>query len=520
MTNFHGLQEYWESQSGPAGNKEKTNKSKGKMESREVEDNLTDNASKRISGIKEEILPVEQTVPQDEILPATRVHVPDQPKNDAALLLALKDNSKLKVRLVSGEPELTKRKWGFKFRKGTSDASREALETLLGRLSTYAKNGITEIELDDGNTVTISQLKNILAENSWAKRVFKNNPNLNNNLKDLEKLIFFNEVLDDESLNFIMENSINIPKKDDGSFDYRKIYDFLNGVIKLNKELTPIFIGIPQDEYEAYFEQMANMRNEGELNLKVEVQGSAFMQPQLTNERPSPWKVVTQDLSLLPENAQEYIKDLAVLDSRYLSESDEKEMDTFEAAMNAELEPDLRNIFTAGVRQAYDENGFNRGFIYFKPEQTVAGDPYERIYIQMNRSRAHDLTELVLQEIYGHPENYPDIAYIKVAGPQVAERVDGIVIYVGGEDRAAAQEMREKIVDFLKLRQAEDPDLFGSSNLPLKRQHAPGIASAPNLSENRSFTTEMAKAVAAALVHAKNLSELKEGIMQYNFDFE
>lgn len=209
----------------------------------------------------------------------------------------------------------------------------------------------------------------------------------------------------------------------------------------------------------------------------------------------------------LPIEYQDHIKSVIKIKNHYISKQKHIELQSFDKFLTEYLKEDQKVFFKNCVEIAYDQNTCSRAFIHFRKILAEQGRVIERIYIQMNTNHVIELVNEVINRLYGH--NSFGVIDIKVACPQCAGRADGLVIYIGDEEklqpidekaRKYATKKSKQVLGVLKDIQKEFPHFFGHSHLLLKKKEALGIATIPNLSDSDSFTEKLSLAIYNALI--------------------
>lgn len=222
-------------------------------------------------------------------------------------------------------------------------------------------------------------------------------------------------------------------------------------------------------------------------------------------------KMFLAEYKKLPSEHQDFLSTIVKENLSKGCEEREEKKDELCEALNEQQKADFLKFFTSIENQ----NTMCSGFMHFN-FQKKALQPLERIYIQMNKEHAGDLTALLVSKLYQN-EKYSGILSMKVAGPQTAGRTDGIVIYIGGASQSEANEQRNKILSKLKKIQTKQPELFGDGVMPFKKTFVRGVATIPELSNSNSFTMDLSKAIVSALAKSKSREDLCEGIVKEFF---
>jgi len=333
--------------------------------------------------------------------------------------------------------------------------------------------------------------------------------------------------IDKSYINGILSNKEEL-MGEDKQFQKEKIYNFLSGIITIGKENNDL--SVKESNFDEYFNKLANLGKKYQLN--VIAQGTGGNIP-VNQKNPEPWK--------LPENINDRLSSMGLQDSHreiviefYNKNKDEMTDEYFqefksnsskiatkilESRFNEiDAKPDLTldqkkaaklaertevdkpfTQFNNLCRKVIDSKSLPEGFLRFRPNPPLDATPKERVYISMNPEKAEALMDLILGEVFGdNAEDFPGVCEVKIVGPKQAGRSDGIVIYIADSENQKAEDIRNKIVQFIQSNKDSQPDLFTEANYPFKIQHAPGLASAICVGD-KSYTEIAAELIAQEL---------------------
>lgn len=364
--------------------------------------------------------------------------------------------------------------------------------------------------------------------------------------KDQEKPLFqkklqeaqLSEIMSEAELDLVWNNKQRFPSSNSREASLSKdiLYDYINGVTDGEGNIQELAASKDPLEYVGGLRGLIDENS----TVTVGLQTTGGLEPVVSPEAEERSKMITpldqyfkdpEALSRfqnLPAEHKEYILESAQANYLGLSPEKKEELMRKEYDLKQAVVGEQRSEFTRCMDYANRQNAARSGFIHFRSQGEGKRTPYERIYIQMNKERAEDLTRLLISELYDKGE-HPGILDIKVAGPQVAGRTDGIVIYIGGvpksptDDKSARKKAikeRDKVLKKLTDIQQQQPELFSTSAMPFKQVHAPGVAIIPGLSSSESFTKQLSKAIVAALAISEDRKDFRNKIIETFFAAE
>lgn len=309
------------------------------------------------------------------------------------------------------------------------------------------------------------------------------------------------------------------------------LYNYICGITDINGNVQNI--ALSPNDYSSYFGRLRSIIDEnnpvnvtlqtrGEKNLSADVNEQTKQLTPFDNKlKDENWLKKFQNL---PKEHQEYIRN-ASKESSAIPLEKQKELIAKEAELKKLIIGEQLKDFNQFMKDALAQSTASKGFIHFRSQKPATTTSFERIYIQMNKDCAEELVRLLISELIEEGE-YPGVLDIKVAGPEQAGRVDGIVIYIGGptpktenntEVRQKAIKERDNVLKKLKEIQQKKPELFGKDAMPFKKTHSPGIATVPGLSTSDSFTENLSKAIISALAQSKDRQEFRAKIIEAFF---
>jgi hypothetical protein len=312
----------------------------------------------------------------------------------------------------------------------------------------------------------------------------------------------------------------------------KTLYNYINGVTDIDGNVQDLAVSIDHFEYIEKLCSIINKDSPIKLSLQTtELEKNISPIKSEQSKMIIPLEDYLKDSEAnsrflkLPEEHQKYIKNSAQENYAGISSTKKEELITLEHQLETTLEAEQQSEFKKCMKFANTQNAARNGFIHFRLQEATKTMPFERIYIQMNKAYAESLVRLLISELYKKGK-YPGVLDIKVAGPQVAGRTDGIVIYIGEASQKGVNEtlMRQKaikerdnILKKLKEIQQQRPELFGIGVMPFKQIYTPGIAIIPGLSTSESFTKNLSKAVVYALANSTDRKDFHNKIIESFF---
>ncbi len=409
---------------------------------------------------------------------------------------------------------------GLKQEKITNKVKDKAIEVLLGKSSCLQKN--TEFPLKVRETMkAVAELE--IHKNEKDEGIYQ---------KKLQKARL-SELLSEPELDLVWSNKDKLPAiSSKAAISEEILYNYINGVTDINGDIQDLAVSRDNLEYIEALRSIIDQNNPVKVSLQtpgLEKNISSSKSEQSKMIRPLDDYLKDSESNLrfqkLPKEYQEYI--FASARENYAGISPEKKevLMRKEHELRQVLQGDQLSEFKRCMQHANTQNAARSGFIHFRLQDAAKTTPFERIYIQMNKKHAEDLVRLLISELYKQGE-YPGVLDIKVAGPQVAGRTDGIVIYIGEASqkvlnepsmRQKAIKERDKVLKKLKEIQQQRPELFGNGVMPFKEIYTPGVAIISGLSTSESFTKDLSRAIVSALANSKDRQDFRNKIIEAFF---
>jgi hypothetical protein len=132
-------------------------------------------------------------------------------------------------------------------------------------------------------------------------------------------------------------------------------------------------------------------------------------------------------------------------------------------------------------------------------------DYVDKIYININPSNSPELLKLLLEKINANGEN-SGINQLKIVGPKLLNRTEGIVLYISDsvEGDGSAAHNKNQALKFLLEIKSQHPEYFGEQLLLFPSfQYARGIATGKDPEHGGSYNSFVARAIAKVLADEK-----------------
>lgn len=341
------------------------------------------------------------------------------------------------------------------------------------------------------------------------------------------------DLLPESELDLIWSNKEKLPSATSSEARISKdiLYNYINGVTDIDGNIQDL--AVSRDNLE-YIEALRSIIDNNS-SVKVSLQ-TGGLEKNISSIKSEQSKMIlplddylkdsesNSRFQKLPMEHQEYIFASARDNYAGITPEVKEALLRKEQELAQDLQGDQLSEYRRCMQHANIQNAAQSGFIHFRLQDAAKTTPFERIYIQMNKEHAEELVRLLISELYKQGE-YPGVLDIKVAGPQVAGRTDGIVIYIGEASKNAlnetmkqkAIEERDKVLKKLNEIQKQQPELFGNGVMPFKEIYTPGVAIIPGLSTSESFTKNLSGAIVSALANTTDQQDFRNKIIEAYF---
>ena len=301
----------------------------------------------------------------------------------------------------------------------------------------------------------------------------------------------------------------------DGKVDKDLIYFYVNGLIDQKGNFIDV---VTKGQFDVYLQDIMNSAAKKEITVTCQnPQMNEYFREGMPLERLL--EKNEEQIETLSMTHWEFINKM-LTDNRLLIRSYVKSIEEDLDLLRDELDERQDRFFVQCVQAAQKQNMILSGFIHLRKYPLHIGDRrLEQVYVKFNPEFVGKLAPLLVKQLYDGEDL--GVVDIKFAGPLLAGRTDGIVIYIGDDrggkqvdsrTRRSANLKREAVVQVLKGIQREYPECFSKDRMPLKKREAAGIATIPGLSSSSSFTSYLSRAIAGALPESKNVKEFMRSI--------